>query len=190
MLAAQDTGAIFAVMSEALTHRPAAAFGATTNSEAATEALAGVIAGLARTSDVIALSGDIGAGKTVFARGFVRSLTAADEEVPSPTFTLVQTYESAHGPIHHYDLYRIDTLEDAREIGIEDSFADAITLIEWPERIAAQRGANWLDIEFSMDASAPEIRRLTFRAGSAWREQMADPTLLALGLEPAAALDA
>jgi len=169
-------------MSETLVSRPAYAYRATTCGEAATAALAGAIAKLARVGDVIALSGDIGAGKTVFARGFVRALSKADEDVPSPTFTLLQTYECAQGPVHHYDFYRLDSARDAYEIGIEESFAEAITLIEWPERIAVLRAGHWLDIEFSMAARDPDKRELVFRAGPAWRDRLADPALAQSGL--------
>ena len=171
-------------MSEALACRPASAFRTSTGSEAATAALAGAIAGLSRIGDVIALSGGIGAGKTVFARGFVRALSKADEEVPSPTFTLVQAYDCSCGPVHHYDFYRLDSAKDAYEIGIEESFAEAITLIEWPGRIAVLRGGHWLDIEFSMDAREPETRELVLHAGPAWRGRLADPALVRLGLAP------
>lgn len=169
-------------MSEALAYRPAASFGITSGGEAATAALAGAIAEVARTGDVIALSGGIGAGKTVFARGFVRALSRPDEEVPSPTFTLLQTYECARGPVHHYDFYRLEKAGDAYEIGIEESFAEAITLIEWPARIAELRGGHWLDIEFSMDPRDPDTRELTLHAGPAWHDRLAGPAFLRLGL--------
>lgn len=171
-------------MSKALACRPASAFRFVAASEAATAALAGAIAGRSRIGDVIALSGGIGAGKTVFARGFVRALTKPDEEVPSPTFTLVQAYDGPRGPVHHYDFYRLEKPSDAYEIGVEESFAEAITLIEWPGRIAALRGGHWLDIEFSMDAREPETRELVLHAGPAWRARLAGPALVRLGLAP------
>ncbi len=176
-------------MSEALACRPATAFRVTTGSEATTAALAGAIAKLARIGDVIALSGGIGAGKTVFARGFVRALSEAEEEVLSPTFTLVQAYDCARGPVHHYDFYRIDSAKDAYETGIEESFAEAITVIEWPDRIAVLHGEHWLDIEFSMDARDPETRELVLHAGPGWGDRLADPALLRSGLAPAPASD-
>ncbi|MHA1536657.1 MAG: tRNA (adenosine(37)-N6)-threonylcarbamoyltransferase complex ATPase subunit type 1 TsaE [Alphaproteobacteria bacterium] len=164
---------------------PAGEYRITCAGEAASAELAGAIAGLARIGDVIALSGSIGAGKTVFARGFVQALTKADEEVPSPTFTLLQTYDCPRGPIHHYDLYRLERAADAYEIGIEESFADAITLIEWPERIAELHAGHWLDIEFSMDPSRPEIRELVLRAGISWRERLTRLAIGRAGLTPA-----
>ncbi len=100
---------------------------------AATEGLAGALARIARRRDVFALEGDLGAGKTAFARAFIRARGGA-EEVPSPTFTLVQVYEFADGPVHHFDLYRLCAPEEAWELDIEDAFADGISLIEWPDR--------------------------------------------------------
>lgn len=102
---------------------------------AATHGLAARLALLAAPGDVIALGGDLGAGKTEFARAFIRALTGPDEDVPSPTFTLVQTYEGQSGDIWHFDLYRLETAEEAFELGIEDAFHDGISLIEWPERL-------------------------------------------------------
>jgi tRNA threonylcarbamoyladenosine biosynthesis protein TsaE len=105
--------------------------------ERATRSLAARIAARARPGDVIALSGPLGAGKTSFARAFIRARFGAAEEVPSPTFTLVETYSGEGPPIWHFDLYRLDRPEDAWELGIEDAFAGGISLIEWPERLGA-----------------------------------------------------
>jgi len=80
----------------------------------------------------ILLEGDLGSGKTTLARFLIQALVGAPCEVPSPTFTLVQTYDSLHGAIHHYDLYRLKRCEEAIELGIEESLTTAITLIEWP----------------------------------------------------------
>jgi len=113
--------------------------------EAATAALAARISALAEVGDVIALKGDLGCGKTSFARAFIRARGGA-EEVPSPTFTLVQIYEVGSVAIWHFDLYRIRSPEEAWELGIEEAFADAISLIEWPERAAAVLPARRLDI--------------------------------------------
>ncbi|OJX68512.1 tRNA (adenosine(37)-N6)-threonylcarbamoyltransferase complex ATPase subunit type 1 TsaE [Magnetospirillum sp. 64-120] len=103
--------------------------------EAATTALGHQLAALARPGDVIALHGTLGMGKSTLARAFIRALTDLAEEVPSPTFTLVQMYEGKSGDLWHFDLYRLDKPEDAFELGIEDAFADGISLIEWPDRL-------------------------------------------------------
>ena len=86
-------------------------------------------------NEVIALRGTLGMGKTVFARGIIQQLTGRQEEVPSPTFTLLQTYESPLGEIFHFDFYRLKNPSEAYEIGIEDAFENGICLIEWPEKI-------------------------------------------------------
>src|SRR5262245_558571 len=87
-----------------------------------------------RTGDVVALHGDLGAGKTELARAVIRA-AAGDPDliVPSPTFTLVEVYETPRATIWHFDLYRIDAPEQVWELGFEEALADGVTLIEWPE---------------------------------------------------------
>ncbi len=107
--------------------------------EVATESFAAEVAYDLQPGDVVALSGDLGAGKTVFARAVIRALAKAARtrigEVPSPTFTLVQQYELGGQTVYHFDLYRLGDASEAWELGIEDAFADGICLIEWAERI-------------------------------------------------------
>lgn len=142
--------------------------------EADTARLAGIVAGAARPGDVIALWGDLGSGKTAFARGFIRALTALAEEVPSPTFTLVQTYAAGDRTIYHFDFYRIEDPEEAWEIGIEEAFAGGITLIEWPERLGKLLPADRLDIRLAMPpGDGGTVRRITVTAGPSWRERLA-----------------
>src|SRR5256714_6120767 len=102
--------------------------------ETATAALAAGIAAMAAPGDIIALKGDLGTGKTAFARAFIRAC-GNEDEVPSPTFTLVQVYDAGPTVIWHFDLYRIRAPEEAWELGIEDAFFAGISLIEWPERL-------------------------------------------------------
>ena len=117
---------------------------------AETERLAQRLAPHAAPGDVIGLSGALGSGKTAFARAFIRArLGRAEEEVPSPTFTLVQLYEHAAAAIWHFDLYRLGEAEDAYELGIEDAFSGAISLIEWPEKLGAIMPGDWLQVHLA-----------------------------------------
>ena len=117
---------------------------------AETERLAQRLAPRAAPGDVIGLCGPLGSGKTAFARAFIRArLGRAGEEVPSPTFTLVQLYEHAVGTIWHFDLYRLDGPKDAYELGIEDAFSHAISLIEWPEKLGDLLPGDRLDVRLA-----------------------------------------
>jgi len=139
----------------------------------ATAALAGEIAAVARPGDVIALAGDLGSGKTCFARAFINALPGGPgaEEVPSPTFTLVQCYDRVPAEVWHFDLYRLDRPEEAFELGIEEAFAEGITLIEWPERLGRILPAERLEIAFSF-ATDPGARRAVLTGTGAWRGRL------------------
>jgi len=100
---------------------------------------------------VICLNGDLGSGKTTFARGFLAALGVGDE-VPSPTFNLLLTYDTARGPVWHFDLYRLTAPDEVYELGIEDGFAVAICLIEWPDRLGPLLPADRLDLTLSFAA--------------------------------------
>ncbi len=137
----------------------------------ATARLAAALARLLRAGDLVALEGDLGAGKTAFARALIRELTTAEEEVPSPTFTLVQTYEAADFEIWHFDLYRLEKPEDAFELGIEDAMAEAVTLIEWPDRLGRYLPRDRLVVR--MDYAGGESERIATLTGSgAWRDRL------------------
>ncbi|MFN7709356.1 MAG: tRNA (adenosine(37)-N6)-threonylcarbamoyltransferase complex ATPase subunit type 1 TsaE [Holosporales bacterium] len=84
---------------------------------------------------LVYLKGDLGAGKSTLARAFIQVLTSPDMEVPSPTFTLVQTYQTPKGEVWHYDLYRLKHSEEIWELGFEDALHQGIVLVEWPERL-------------------------------------------------------
>lgn len=106
---------------------------------AATEMLARRLASVAQRGDVILLEGPLGAGKTALARAFLRA--AADDpqmEVPSPSFTLVQIYDTNIGPVFHYDLWRLDGRNSLTELDWEEAL-DGIVLVEWPDRLGSQR---------------------------------------------------
>ena len=104
-----------------------------TNSEQETIKLAERFATLAENKDVFALYGTLGVGKSVFSRAFIQKLTQA-EEVPSPTFTLVQSYSYGNTEIYHFDLYRLKSPEEVFELGFEEAIYGGISLIEWPEK--------------------------------------------------------
>jgi tRNA threonylcarbamoyladenosine biosynthesis protein TsaE len=133
----------------------------------ATARLAAAIAPLLRAGDVVALEGDLGTGKTSFARALIRTLTSPDEEVPSPTFTLVQTYETANFDIWHFDLYRLEKPDDALELGIEDALAEGVTLIEWPERLGPWLPRDRLAVSFAFGTGETE-RIVRLRGGGDW----------------------
>lgn len=141
--------------------------------EAATAALAARIAAQARPGDVIALRGDLGVGKTSFARAFIRARGNAEEEIPSSTFTLVQIYEPSDAMIWHFDLYRLGTAEEAWELGIEEAFVSGISLIEWPERLGALLPRRRLEISLSF-GERPQARRADCAGGAEWRVRLAE----------------
>lgn len=104
----------------------------------ATHALAARLAGLLRAGDAVLLQGPLGAGKSEFARAVLRAASGdARLEVPSPTFTLVQSYDLPAGPAHHFDLYRLDGPQGLAELGWDEAL-EGIVLVEWPERLGAE----------------------------------------------------
>ena len=129
----------------------------------ATEALARALAQRARPGDVIALHGDLGAGKTTFARAFIRARAqgAAIGEIPSPTFTLVQVYDLPSGAIWHFDLYRLTRPDQVWELGLEEALIAGIALIEWPERIAELLPDGCLDVMLATDGGERRQRKGT-----------------------------
>jgi tRNA threonylcarbamoyladenosine biosynthesis protein TsaE len=122
---------------------------------------------------VIALKGDLGTGKTVFARAFIRALCGEKIEVPSPTFTLLQTYDLGDArTLHHFDLYRLKDPEEALELDIDDAFAESISLIEWPERLGAYLPQQHLEVALSY--SGLEMQRSCVISTSGdWDQRMA-----------------
>ena len=105
----------------------------------ATTALGKAIATLLAPGDSVLLYGPLGMGKSTLARGLIRALTTPDEDVPSPTFTLVQFYDS-DPPVAHFDLYRLTRPEEAFEIGLDEALDEGCAVIEWPERLGEEPG--------------------------------------------------
>src|SRR5690606_17692166 len=106
-----------------------------------------------RLGDVLLLKGDLGTGKSTFARALIQKLCGKDTEVPSPTFTLVQTYDAPELMLWHFDLYRLEHPEEVDELGIEDAYHNGVSLIEWPERLGGQvpRGAVEIEFKYGVD---------------------------------------
>ncbi len=144
--------------------------------ESATAALAARLAAAARPGDVFALKGALGSGKTVFARAFINARAARPEEVPSPTFTLVQAYAFADGaeavPVYHFDLFRLKRADETRELGFDDAFAEGISLIEWPEKLNGRLPDDRLEITFDQGPT-PESRRARLVGSGSWRRRLA-----------------
>lgn len=136
---------------------------------AATLALGRRVGARLGVGDVVCLTGGLGAGKTTLARGAIEAWTGEAEEAPSPTYTLVQTYEGERGELWHCDLYRLKRPQDAFELGLEDAFLSAASLIEWPERLGGALPRDRLDIDLAPDA---EGRRATLKAHGAWRTRL------------------
>lgn len=132
-------------------------------SENQTSAFAARLAQYLRPGDCLLMEGPVGAGKSFFARAAILALLEEPEDIPSPTFTLVQTYDSSAGEIWHSDLYRLSHPDEIEELGLNDAMSDAICFIEWPDRLGSYRPENALTLVFENGQGADE-RRLTLRA--------------------------
>jgi tRNA threonylcarbamoyladenosine biosynthesis protein TsaE len=128
--------------------------------EAATARLGEAIGRVLQAGDVVCLSGPLGAGKSTLARALIRALTSPDEDVPSPTFTLVQFYEGPRLKVAHFDLYRLTDPDEAYEIGLDEALDEGAALIEWPERLEGRLQGDRLDIEIALadDANGRRVR--------------------------------
>jgi len=138
--------------------------------ESATERFAARLAAVVRPGDVIALWGDLGAGKTSTARATIRALLGdLEAEVPSPTFTLVQTYEAGDLVIRHFDLYRLSGPDEVIELGWDDDLDRAVTLVEWPDRLGFLTPADRLELSLAIRADGG--RDLTLTPFGSWSER-------------------
>jgi tRNA threonylcarbamoyladenosine biosynthesis protein TsaE len=143
-----------------------------TSSSQETQNIGGLIAGLAQKGDVITLSGDLGMGKTTFARGFIQSLVPNVGNVTSPSFALMNLYEAtlADGttcPLWHVDLYRMESPEDLRNIGLEDAWDNAVVLIEWADIAQNILPQNRLHVEIRA-TEAMDTREIIANGSAQW----------------------
>jgi tRNA threonylcarbamoyladenosine biosynthesis protein TsaE len=140
------------------------------DSVATTHAIAGVIAGLVRPRDIIVLAGDMGAGKTAFTVGFTRALGVSEEDqVSSPTFTLVHSYNSGRIPVLHADLYRLNSMAEVADLGLREQVdLGAVALVEWGD-VAADVIGDSLTIELSHDEDDDDARDIVISVeGHGW----------------------
>ncbi|MEQ1931322.1 MAG: tRNA (adenosine(37)-N6)-threonylcarbamoyltransferase complex ATPase subunit type 1 TsaE [Parvularculaceae bacterium] len=134
---------------------------------AATMALGAVFAKLLRKGDVVCLSGPLGAGKTTFARGVVEAL--AGERAPSPTYMLVEIYETKEGPLAHFDFYRLSNAAEAIELGLDEAMSEGMCLIEWPERVVSMLPQDALVIRFETVGARRKARLV---GGGDWEARL------------------
>jgi tRNA threonylcarbamoyladenosine biosynthesis protein TsaE len=135
---------------------------------AATARLGAAIAAELRPGEAVCLSGPLGAGKSTLARALVRALTTPAEDVPSPTFTLVQFYEGPRLKVAHFDLYRLSNPDEAYEIGLDEALDDGAAVIEWPERLGGRLPSDRLDVEIGLLVAGRSVRLIPH---GAWRER-------------------
>ena len=122
--------------------------------------------------DVILLEGDVGAGKTHFARSLIRARLDPPEDIPSPTFTLVQTYAGDDVEIWHADLYRLTSTQEVEELGLAEAFETAICLVEWPDRLGPLAPADALTLHLAV-GDGDAMRRMTARWQSGrWADRL------------------
>lgn len=142
--------------------------------EAATARLGAAVAAALRPGEAVCLTGPLGAGKSTLARALVRALTTPDEDVPSPTFTLVQFYDGEGLAVAHFDLYRLSSPDEAYEIGLDEALEDGAAVIEWPERLEGALPPDRLDIVFET-ADEADARRVTLTPHGAWEGRTLEP---------------
>jgi tRNA threonylcarbamoyladenosine biosynthesis protein TsaE len=136
--------------------------------EADTLRLGAAIARELKPREAVCLSGPLGAGKSTLARGLIQALAGAGTEAPSPTFTLVQTYDAPAFPLAHFDLYRLERPEEALELGLDEALDVGAAVIEWAEKLGHHLPADRLDVELHIDGAR---RRARLSPHGAWQER-------------------
>ncbi|ACG76618.1 conserved hypothetical protein [Phenylobacterium zucineum HLK1] len=136
--------------------------------EAATARLGAAIAAGLKPGEAVCLSGPLGAGKSTLARALVRALTTPAEDVPSPTFTLVQFYEGPRLKVAHFDLYRLSNPDEAYEIGLDEALDEGAAVVEWPERLEGRLPPDRLDVEIALSEDDADGRRVRLTPHGAW----------------------
>ena len=140
---------------------------------AATKRLGLFLAKQLMVGDVLALQGALGVGKSELARAIIQQVCPGETDIPSPTFTLVQAYESDdNGSLLHFDLYRLADPGDVFDLGIEEAFVEAVCLIEWPERLAGYLPDHALTIEIDYDPVTNGDRQVKLSGDATWQKRL------------------
>jgi tRNA threonylcarbamoyladenosine biosynthesis protein TsaE len=154
----------------------------TTKGADETEAVAEAVGSQLRAGDLVVLTGDLGAGKTTFAKGLARGL-GVTQPVTSPTFTIVQEYEG-RVPVAHVDVYRLDRIQEVHDLGFEELIEGRVTIVEWGEAIALVLPRDRIDVRIAMDDDVDDRRVLEIVAsGPSWaaRQPALDGALAGFG---------